>query len=81
MRSALASLIMVITIVLSPVMREALGQIFRAKVIFGTMEMKGGLTADIEATGRKDGMLVAIRCKWVNGYPLIVEYRPLETEL
>ena len=76
-----ASFILLAVFALSPGLKEALGQIFQAEIVSGTIDQKGGLNADIEALGRQNGVLVEIRCRWVSGVPGRIVYKVLEREL
>ena len=72
------ALALIILLALSPAALEALGQIAGVTVTQGSMDLREGLTAFIQAQGVKGGKAVDVFCQWQNGRPNFIYVREVE---
>ena len=79
-KGTLASIILLVTIAMSPAMRDAFGQIAQMEIISGTVDLQENEQI-IKCLGRKNGGLYEVTCRWANGVPGTVVYKWVATEL
>jgi len=83
----LASLILLVCagfqpviIAMSPAMMDAFGQIAQLEIISGIVDLQENEQI-IKCTGRKNGGLYEVACRWANGFPGPILYTWVGTDL
>ena len=69
--------ILVFIIAMSPAAIKAFSQITKAEIIAGTMDLHEGGKVEIEATGKKNGVLFKFKCLWIGGIPVLIYSEPM----
>ena len=66
----LRAFIALLWVLMSPQAMDAFGQLTRAEITSGVMDLEDAMTGTIYAIGKKNGQTWQIEAGWRNGYPL-----------